>query len=68
MSDIVSKPRDLKEMEALNSIVKALQVAGAPPGVMLPLEEWVLALWLDSDKYEKWMAWCGVHRPEEKKE
>ena len=55
VADIISKPRDLSEIEVLKEILGVLRNAGCPENVLLPLEQWVFDLMTDKTKYDNWI-------------
>jgi hypothetical protein len=59
MNDLtVTQPRGLDELEALKSILFSLENANCPDKVLMPLREWVMDLFLDKGKYDRWMEMC----------
>lgn len=58
MKDIISKPRELGEIESLKQVIKVLYNASCPEVILNLLRGWVFDLVTDKNKYDKWVAGC----------
>jgi hypothetical protein len=49
---------ELNEIEAVLTLIQALEKAKCPPRIMEQLKEWALDLSIDREKYLKWIKMC----------